>query len=76
MRVTEKGQVTIPIEIRLRLGIVPETEVEFDVVDDEIRMRKVAGGQRRGRDLVSRLRGKGSVQMSTEEIMALTRGEE
>lgn len=75
MRVTEKGQVTIPIAIRQRLGIVPETEVEFEVVGDEVRMRKVEGGQRRGHDLVRRLRGTGSVQMSTEEIMALTRGE-
>lgn len=76
MRVTDKGQVTIPIAIRQRLGIVPETEVEFEVVGDEVRMRKVETGQRRGRDLVRRLRGTGSVQMSTEEIMALTRGEE
>ena len=76
MRVTEKGQVTIPVEIRQQLGIVPETEVVFEVVGDEVRMRKAAGRQRRGRDLVGRLRGRGSVQMSTEEIMALTRGEE
>ena len=76
MRVTEKGQVTIPIEIRQRLGIVPETEVELEVVGDEIRLRKAAGRQRRGRDLVGRLRGRGSVQMTTEEIMALTRSEE
>ena len=76
MRVTEKGQVTIPIEIRQQLGIVPETEVELEVVGDEIRVRKAAGRQRRGRDLVRRLRGRGSVQMTTEEIMALTRGEE
>lgn len=75
MRVTEKGQVTIPIGIRQRLGIGAETEVEFDVVGDEIRVRKVVGGQRRGRELVERLRGRGTVRMSTEEIMALTRGE-
>jgi antitoxin PrlF len=76
MRVTQKGQVTIPIEIRQRFGIVPETEVEFDVVNDEIRVRKTSGRQRRGRELVNRLRGRGSVAMTTEEIMALTRGEE
>jgi AbrB family looped-hinge helix DNA binding protein len=76
MRVSEKGQVTIPIEIRQLLGIVPETELELDVVGDEIRVRKAAGRQRRGRELVGRLRGRGSVRMTTEEIMALTRGEE
>ncbi|MBI2565536.1 MAG: AbrB/MazE/SpoVT family DNA-binding domain-containing protein [Candidatus Schekmanbacteria bacterium] len=76
MRVTEKGQVTIPIEIRQQLGIVPETEVEFYVIGNEIRVRKVEGQQRRGRDLISRLRGRGAVKMTTEEIMALTRDED
>ena len=76
MRVTDKGQVTILVAIRQRLAFGPETEVESDVVDDEIRVRKVAGSQRHGRDLVSQLRGRGTVHMTTEEIMALTRGEE
>ncbi len=31
MRVTSKGQVTIPIEAREKLGILPHTEVEFEV---------------------------------------------
>jgi AbrB family looped-hinge helix DNA binding protein len=38
MRITAKGQVTIPQEIRLRLGLQPETEVEFDVVGNTVRL--------------------------------------
>ena len=45
MRVTTKGQVTIPQEIRERLGILPHSEVEFDVVGDSVRIRKKKGTQ-------------------------------
>ena len=38
MRVTEKGQVTIPKDIRDRLGIVPGSEVEFIASDDGVRL--------------------------------------
>ncbi len=31
MRITSKGQVTIPVEIRERLGLLPDCEVEFVV---------------------------------------------
>ena len=41
MRVTSKGQVTIPIEIRRALDIGPETELVFDVVDGSVRIRKL-----------------------------------
>lgn len=78
MRITSKGQVTIPVEIRERLGLLPDTEVEFEVVGQAVRLRKVRaakGPGRRGKSLVARLRGKGSVRMSTDEILALTRGE-
>jgi AbrB family looped-hinge helix DNA binding protein len=74
MRVTSKGQVTIPIEIRQKLRIGPETEVEFDLVGQTIRIRKQAGGKSRGQMLVDRLRGKATRRMTTDQIMALTRG--
>jgi len=32
MRITSKGQVTIPVEIREQLGLTPNTEVEFEVI--------------------------------------------
>lgn len=73
MRVTEKGQVTIPKELRDELGIGGGSEVEFERADDAIVVRKVGDGPRRGRRLVDRLRGRGDVRMTTDEIMALTR---
>ncbi|MEZ5399043.1 MAG: AbrB/MazE/SpoVT family DNA-binding domain-containing protein [Bryobacteraceae bacterium] len=42
MKVGERGQVTIPKEIRDRFGITAETEVEFLVEQGEIIVRKVA----------------------------------
>jgi AbrB family looped-hinge helix DNA binding protein len=73
MRITAKGQVTIPQEIRLRLGLQPETEVEFDVVGGAVRIRKVSG-RGRGRRIVERLRGRATRRMTTDQILALTRG--
>ena len=74
MKVTAKGQVTIPRKVREQLGIVPGTEVEFSLAPDgRICLRRV-GGPGRGKDIVARLRGRGSVKISTDEIMALMRG--
>jgi antitoxin PrlF len=74
MKVTEKGQVTIPKHLREELGIGAGTEVEFERADETIVVRKVSNGYTRGRRLADRLRGRGDVRMTTEEIMALTRG--
>ena len=49
MRVTSKGQVTIPVEIRERLGLLPHSEVEFEVVGNTVRIRKARGEGRRSR---------------------------
>ena len=77
MRITSKGQVTVPIEIRERFGLLPETEIEFVVEGNTVRLRKKAGTTNsRGARLVEHLRCRGSVKMSTDEILALTRGEE
>lgn len=73
MRITSKGQVTIPRDVREKLGLRPHTEVEFVVEGNTAYVRKVTGQPQRGRRLVERLRGRTTVKMSTEEIMALTR---
>ncbi|MBI4605264.1 MAG: AbrB/MazE/SpoVT family DNA-binding domain-containing protein [Planctomycetes bacterium] len=75
MRITSKGQVTIPAEIRERFGFVPETQVEFLVKGKDVVLRKAKAPGRRGSDLVRRLRGTATVKMTTDEILALTRGE-
>lgn len=75
MRVTEKGQITIPKHVRDALGIGAGTEVEIEAQDDVVVVRKVLGGPTRGRRLADQLRGRGDVRLTTDEIMALTRGE-
>ncbi|CAN5278405.1 AbrB/MazE/SpoVT family DNA-binding domain-containing protein [soil metagenome] len=75
MKITTKGQVTIPRHIREELGLLPHTEVDFEILDGWVRLRKAGGGDRRGRRLVERIRGRADTGMSTDEILALTRGE-
>jgi AbrB family looped-hinge helix DNA binding protein len=77
MRITTKGQVTIPREIRDELGLLPNTEVTFDVVDGAARLRKARRGAKpsRGDGLVAQLRSvRPSNKLTTDEIMALMRG--
>lgn len=74
MKVTEKGQVTIPKELRDALGIGAGTEVEFERRKDTIIVRKSVRGPSRGHQLAERLKGRGDVAMTTDEILALTRG--
>ncbi len=78
MRITSKGQVTIPIEIREKLGMFPDTEVEFTIRGSAATLRKVAPKNRsrsRGAEAIRRLRGKGTanLDLSTDEILALMR---
>ncbi len=40
MKIGERGQVTIPKELRDRFGLGPETEVEFRVVQNAILLQK------------------------------------
>jgi AbrB family looped-hinge helix DNA binding protein len=72
MRVTSKGQVTIPQELREQFGIQPGAEVRFAADGDGIRITKASDSER-GRALVARMRGRAGSGMSTDEIMALTR---
>ena len=76
MKVSTKGQVTIPLEIRERLGLQPGAEVDFRMEGDKVSIVPVRKAQRRGRGLVEHMRGRGTVRLTTDQIMALTRGEE
>lgn len=74
MRITSKGQVTVPKEMRDRTGLLPGTEVEFTLEEGSVRL---SPSPSRGDDLVAHLRShRDEFTMSTEEIMALTRGED
>ncbi len=75
MRVTDKGQVTIPMDIRKKLGLLPNTDVEFSVSGQDVIIRKNTGQRRRGSRLISAMRGKASRKLTTDQILSLTRGE-
>ena len=80
MRLTTKGQITIPQGIREALGLMPLTEVEFDIVGDSVRIRKKAaatGGKKsRGQMMLEAMRRgpRPKPGMTTDQLMALTRG--
>ena len=74
MHITSKGQVTIPLAIRKKMGFLPDTEVEFALENGKVVVRKQGGARRRGTRVVAALRGRGNVKMTTDEIMAHTRG--
>lgn len=76
MRVTSKGQVTIPIDMRERLHIQPGSEVNFVLDGNTLRVVPMEGPSNRVRRIIERMRGTGTVKMTTDEIMALTRGED
>ena len=78
MRITSKGQVTIPQAIREQAGLLPNTEVDFVLENGSVRLIKseAAAGRSRGARAVRQLRARGArVRMSTDEILALTRGD-
>lgn len=77
MRVTSKGQVTIPLEVRERAGLRPGSEVEFEIGADGVVRLHRRSAQPRDPALdaaIDALRGRASRTLSTDEIMALTRG--
>lgn len=71
MRVTTKGQVTIPRNVREVLGITSETEIEF--MEDNGRFYVVKTDTPKMTGKFKKLRGIATASMSTDEIMSLTR---
>ena len=77
MRITSKGQVTIPQAIRERAGLHPNCEVQFRLVDGQVVLEKAEGqAEQRGEEALKRLRAhRPRAGLSTEAILALCRGE-
>jgi AbrB family looped-hinge helix DNA binding protein len=77
MRITSKGQVTIPIQLREKFGLLPRTQVEFRDQGGGVLIKKARAGSRRRRaeEAVRRLRGSAKAGLTTDQIMAMTRGE-
>ena len=74
MRVTTKGQVTIPQHIREKLGITPSTEIDFVEEGGRVFLVKRKAGNAAVRKF-EKLRGSATVKMTTDEIMRLTRSD-
>jgi antitoxin PrlF len=70
MRVTQKGQVTIPQDVRRALGIHPGSDVEFEV---DAQGARLLVDRTRAAQEIARMRGAGDGEMTTDEILALTR---
>lgn len=77
MRITSKGQVTIPVAMRERTGLLPNTDVEFVLEGKTVRIaRAKKRGKRtasRGESVVRTLRSRPTLGMSTDDIMGLMR---
>ena len=74
MEITSKGQVTIPLEVREKMGFLLGTEIDFIISENTVLLKKARSQSKRNRDLIARMRGKSTAKMATDEIMALTRG--
>jgi AbrB family looped-hinge helix DNA binding protein len=74
-RVTTKGQVTIPKEIREALGIEPGDEVEFERVGSEYRLQKRAPTTEDGEDPFEKHRGSADSDETMPDRMRRLRGE-
>jgi AbrB family looped-hinge helix DNA binding protein len=74
--VTSKGQVTIPKPVRDRLNLKPGCAVDFELGDDgRVVLVKVGKKAVQPKSRFARFRGSATVKMSTDEIMALMRGD-
>lgn len=73
--VTRKGQVTIPKPVRDRLGINAGSKVDFEVAEDGRAFLRRAGRHVIKPSRFERMRGTATSGLTTDEIMALTRGD-
>jgi antitoxin PrlF len=73
--VTRKGQVTIPKPVRDHLGINPGSKVDFEVGDDGRAFLRLVGKPAVKPSRFERMQGTATSGLTTDEIMALTRGE-
>ncbi|GAA6616022.1 AbrB/MazE/SpoVT family DNA-binding domain-containing protein [Scytonema sp. NUACC26] len=75
MQINAEGQITIPPDIREQLGLLPGTEIQFEVMGDTLELRKKPPSER-GISLIQMMRGKATSGLGTDEILQLTRGDE
>ncbi|MCA8885121.1 MAG: AbrB/MazE/SpoVT family DNA-binding domain-containing protein [Pseudomonadales bacterium] len=72
---TSKGQVTVPKTVRDYLGLKPGAPVTFErLPSGDVVLRPTRGGRKARVSRFAKLRGRATVRMNTEAILALTRG--
>jgi AbrB family looped-hinge helix DNA binding protein len=74
-RVTRKGQVTIPKRVREHLGLEPGSVVEFELADDG-RIMLIKQGAEPAPSRFERIRGTAPTKLTTDQLMALLRGDD
>ena len=76
MHITVKGQVTIPNEFRNKFGLLPHTEVEFKEYKGRLCLVKIKKSKKesRGQKIIRRMQSVKTNNMTTEEVLAITRG--
>ncbi len=79
MRITSRGQVTIPQHIREKAGLLPNTEVQFEYVRGEVILKPLRKPKSKGWQAIEKSRGSMNNPMfkgwTTEKIMRFLRGE-
>ena len=76
MKITTKGQVTIPHPLRERYGLAPDTEVSFEATDRGVLIRPARTRTEEMDRRLEKATGSATVPLSTDEIMRLTRGDQ
>ncbi|OGV88340.1 MAG: hypothetical protein A3K19_28920 [Lentisphaerae bacterium RIFOXYB12_FULL_65_16] len=75
MRVTTKGQVTIPARIRGYLGIQPHADVDFQIRKGLVVLVKAGQARKAGRTKFESMRGILAGRLTTDQWMKATRGD-
>jgi AbrB family looped-hinge helix DNA binding protein len=77
MRLTSKGQVTIPQKIRELAGLKPYDEVEFEYRNKQIVVKPVKRVTNPAEEAIALLRGSATskLNLSADEWLEMTRGE-
>ena len=76
MKITTKGQVTIPKRFREKYGLYPNTDVVFEDAADAVIIRPVRGVGERIKLNLERAAGSATVPITTDEILSSTRGDQ
>ena len=76
MRITIKGQVTIPQRLRLKFGLLPNTNVRFEEADGGVMIRPVLSKSALIEERLRSARGVARSHLGTDDVMRLTRGDE